>query len=1117
MIAASILTTGTLTAVLAYAASADSTVGPTASPSLAALPSDGSSPPKTPTLADAQRAADTTTAAQIAKQYDHPVADDSQTTPTAQVSVQPNGSSSLESDTVPVRVKLGGSWLQLDMTLRSGVDGMWAPAVAASPVGFSEGGSKVLARVQVVPGTWLTESWPQGMLPVPTIDGGNATYSDVLPGVDLRLSATASGMAEVLIVKAAAAAANPALAQLKLSLDGATITAGTGNALGVTPDGQPEAEASTAAKAGGTVSASPVWWDSEVQSSSADGPSGAEETHPVTQKTSGTDVTLNIGDIAGTQNVTYPLYVDPDWSTGAQAYWFTDRAYPDTVYLNGNANSGGIQAVGYGGPHPDYLSHAFWQFDTSWLNGKHILGASLNTYLAWSNSCSSSAVQAWVYGSGTDAPGFTWNEEPDAWDLLFDTESANYGSGCAAGQAMGFNAAQAVAIAASSSWPNIQIGLRAANESDPTTRKHYATAASLIVNYNTPPAAPNSLSMTTPPRGCSKGPDQVFVNGFQPNSIVLQANTMDPDGQNIGTAFYLTDTDTGANPLAPLGWPYIGAPLGAQGMQSAIVPVSLPDGHYSWYAQSEDTIDWGAPSATCFFNVDNTAPALPVLHSMSPAPYTVGLPMAVQFTSNSADHIAAFAYWWTSDTSTAKNPPLPALGTAPSCSSPPSAGVRYACADGAGTSPLLTVAPRDVKSTLWVISFDAAGNASTTSESPATSGLTIAASPDTTNVVAAAGHQWPMDSLTTIGASITDKNSTPGTGLSAQKFLRIGAGTNVTATDHVLTSPATKHPVITLPGYLELDRYFNGTFDAAFSDGFAPPGYTFEVALGQYVPLAGAHSGMQEFYSCALPGTGDMTSTHSDCEATGVAGVGMGYLWPTAASVPTGVPVSTVYRCYIPTNGHHFDSPTPDCLGFTLDFVLGYFAAIAPTVSANGNGATPPMLTAAQALDTTRSFTVSAWVKLDAANLPTGNYTVMSENGAGTNANSAFYLQKANGGHWRFCVRTQTGADIVDCAQASSTAPPSQWTMITGIWDSVNQEARLLIGNTSAPSDASSVISRVLPPGEVSATSTLTVGSAMSDGSPGNQWDGEIDDPVAFQGVIDGTQLRSLALLHPLS
>ncbi|MFD0346109.1 hypothetical protein ACFQ0M_08570 [Kitasatospora aburaviensis] len=57
-----------------------------------------------------------------------------------------------------------------------------------------------------------------GEAPTPTADGAGLTYPDVLPsGVDLRLTVTpAGGVQEVLVVKNAAAAADPGLAALKL-------------------------------------------------------------------------------------------------------------------------------------------------------------------------------------------------------------------------------------------------------------------------------------------------------------------------------------------------------------------------------------------------------------------------------------------------------------------------------------------------------------------------------------------------------------------------------------------------------------------------------------------------------------------------------------------------------------------------------------------------------------------------------------------------------------------------------------------------------------------------------------------------------------------------------------
>lgn len=94
---------------------------------------------ETSAVADAQWAPDEASAQTIAQQYGHPVAVDSEASPTQLVSALPDGSMQMESDAVPQRVKQGTSWVPVDTTLQVDSDGMFAPKASAAPVEFSVG------------------------------------------------------------------------------------------------------------------------------------------------------------------------------------------------------------------------------------------------------------------------------------------------------------------------------------------------------------------------------------------------------------------------------------------------------------------------------------------------------------------------------------------------------------------------------------------------------------------------------------------------------------------------------------------------------------------------------------------------------------------------------------------------------------------------------------------------------------------------------------------------------------------------------------------------------------------------------------------------------------------
>jgi hypothetical protein len=143
------------------------------------------------------------------------------TTPTQTVTAEADGLILARESVLPVRVRRGHGWVPVSTRLIRGTDGLRPGAVPADAVSFSPGGPGPMAVIAAGAAT-LTLSWP-GPLPAPVVKGSSATYRDVLPGVDLVLTATSGvsgGFREVLVVHDAAAARDPRLATLALRVGG---------------------------------------------------------------------------------------------------------------------------------------------------------------------------------------------------------------------------------------------------------------------------------------------------------------------------------------------------------------------------------------------------------------------------------------------------------------------------------------------------------------------------------------------------------------------------------------------------------------------------------------------------------------------------------------------------------------------------------------------------------------------------------------------------------------------------------------------------------------------------------------------------------------------------------
>jgi hypothetical protein len=187
----------------------------------------------------------------LARSTSKPVEVESMRSEARQVFAKPDGTFGMEQHVRPVRVHQAGGWVPVDTTLRLRPDGAVEPVAAAVGLTFSGGGDAPPARL-AHGGKTLELGWT-GTLPKPTLNGATATYAEVMPGVDLQVTAHVEGFSHVLVVKSRAAAAGLTELAYPLSADGLSMKADkAGNLEAV--DGN-----------GGTIftASTPKMWDPE--------------------------------------------------------------------------------------------------------------------------------------------------------------------------------------------------------------------------------------------------------------------------------------------------------------------------------------------------------------------------------------------------------------------------------------------------------------------------------------------------------------------------------------------------------------------------------------------------------------------------------------------------------------------------------------------------------------------------------------------------------------------------------------------------------------------------------------------------------------------------------------
>ncbi|WP_041840886.1 LamG-like jellyroll fold domain-containing protein [Actinoplanes friuliensis] len=147
--------------------------------------------------------------------------------------------------------------------------------------------------------------------------------------------------------------------------------------------------------------------------------------------------------------------------------------------------------------------------------------------------------------------------------------------------------------------------------------------------------------------------------------------------------------------------------------------------------------------------------------------------------------------------------------------------------------------------------------------------------------------------------------------------------------------------------------------------------------------------------------------------------------------------------------------------------------------------------TAAPVLDTTKDYTVSAWVTLD--KLP-GNYaSVVSQDGRATE--NPFYLQYGQGA---FAFSTPGG----NRARLAVTPDLNRWYHLTGVRDHTSGEVRLYVDGQRAAA---------VPAGpDVISTGPLSIGRAKYAGNRTDYWSGSIDQVHAYNRTLTDAEVAAL-------
>ncbi|MFD0007154.1 LamG-like jellyroll fold domain-containing protein [Streptomyces sp. NPDC127178] len=482
----------------------------------------------------------------------------------------------------PVRAqKDNGTWAAIDTSLVREADGTVRAKNSASDLTFSGGGSGNGLVTLEDKGHELKLGWPTA-LPEPRLDGDTATYPDVLPDVDLKLTALSSGYTSVLVVKTADAAKNPALATIRMTVTGGgldVVPRADGGFVARDVDGTPvfespagrmwdsagdtPATASTsnvstqlvraASSAQAEVEGEPEGTDeallpaAEGEPAPLEGPGNGDARAGLPLKVTGTtlEITPDPGLLHGEDTV-FPLYIDPPTKSISLNDW-TALASNGTKYWEFDGDKGVGRCSNYAGylcSNSPYTQRMYFEYPLSSIHGKKILDATMEVYQEWTFTCEPHWYDLSRVNKGVSS-STSWSSRPTAVDLMGDRNVA-YGRGglCSPSQPANWvrfsdhvgeetneNLTTTLASYAAKKESAITFSLTAHDESDAGAWARFRNDAKLSVTYVSYPGKPTSYGVQqgTTGRACNASTQPFATDRHTPKML---ASVQSSDGSN---------------------------------------------------------------------------------------------------------------------------------------------------------------------------------------------------------------------------------------------------------------------------------------------------------------------------------------------------------------------------------------------------------------------------------------------------------------------------------------------------------------------------------------------------------------------------------------------------------